>query len=154
MTQPSHRIRFTQRALEQLGKPVVWAHRGPDVFDCSGLVAWALEQVGASKKLRADHNAQLFHDESREVAEAEALPGDLLFFGRDPKHIEHVGIALKGGMALSADGATPRILTVEEALKGPHNRVRLHTTFRFRPDLPHYAVHRNAWVDELDLICL
>jgi cell wall-associated NlpC family hydrolase len=148
------RTRFTQTALEQLGKPVLWAQRGPDVFDCSGLVAWALEQVGAAKTLRADHNAQRFHNESRAVLEAEALPGDLLFFGNSPGDVEHVAIALKGGMALSADGATSHITTLAEARKNPHNRVAIHMSYRLRPDLPYFAVHRNAWVDALDLICL
>lgn len=148
------RTRFVETAVAQLTKPVVWGHRGPDVFDCSGLVAWCLEQVGASKKLEIDHNAQLFSDQSRDVELADVIPGDLLFYGMSPKQVVHVAIAAAGGTAISADGATPRIITVADALKNDHNRVRLHSTFRFRGDLPYFAAHRNQWVDDLDLICL
>jgi cell wall-associated NlpC family hydrolase len=150
------RTSFLNHALEQLGKPVLWARRGPDVFDCSGLVAWALEESGVPKslQLRPMYNAQRFHDESRPVAEAEALPGDLLFYGQSALLVSHVAVVCTGGMALSADGATPRITDVEVAKKNPHNRVALHPAYRFRRDQTYFAVHRNKWVDDLDKICL
>ncbi len=150
----THRARFTQIALEQLGRPVLWAQRGPDVFDCSGLVAWSLAQVGAPATLRADHNAQRFFNESRRITEAEAIPGDLLFYGHSAEAISHVAIVVKSGMALSADGATSHITKLEVALANPANRVRLHDRLRFRPDEPFFALGRNHWADDLDKISL
>ncbi|GGC57645.1 C40 family peptidase [Hoyosella rhizosphaerae] len=35
-------------ALSKVGSPYVWGATGPDSFDCSGLVQWAHNQVGAS----------------------------------------------------------------------------------------------------------
>lgn len=35
-----------QEALRQLGKPYIWGAKGPNVFDCSGLIAWAFRAIG------------------------------------------------------------------------------------------------------------
>jgi cell wall-associated NlpC family hydrolase len=150
------RARFCALALEQLGKPCLWARRGPDAFDCSGVVAWLLNQIGGPD-LRATHNAQLLHDESPALETYSVPPmllsGDLLFYGHDAGSVSHVAIAVRGGMALSADGATPHILKLEDALANPLNRVRLHSSVRFRKDLPYFSAHRNTWVDALELVC-
>lgn len=153
----SARDRFVQLAEEQFGKPVLWAARGPGAFDCSGLVAWCLHHVGGAD-LRASHNAQLLHDESPSLETFEdravmVLPGDLFFYGHDAGNVSHVAIAGRYGTAISADGATPAIRTLELAKANPHNRVRLHDSPRFRGDLPYFSRHRNTWLDALDVTC-
>jgi cell wall-associated NlpC family hydrolase len=35
-------------ALSKLGRPYVWGVKGPDAFDCSGLVRWAYAQAGVT----------------------------------------------------------------------------------------------------------
>ena len=140
---PASRARFIQLAMEQLGKPVLWAQRGPSSFDCSGLVGYALELAGLSPTIRYSHNAQMM---ANECGESEPKPGDLCFYGLGPANIEHVAIYLEGGKALSADGATSHITRLDMAMANPANRVRLHDSWTFRRDLPFSIVLRNSYV--------
>ncbi len=147
------RGRFCQIALSKIGNTVLWAQRGPDVFDCSGLVAWALRGVGGLDR-RATHNAQMMADETPDLRTAigplEPLPGDLCFYGRDAAHVIHVAIWLAGDKVLSADGATSRVLDLKSALANPTARVRLHDSPKFRRDF--LGTHRNRYLDDLELI--
>ena len=43
---PAGADRVVQIALNQVGKPYVWGAKGPNQFDCSGLVQWAYAQIG------------------------------------------------------------------------------------------------------------
>lgn len=152
------RARYTQLARAQLGKPVLWASKGPDAFDCSGLVTWTLHAIGGID-LRATHNAQKLHDESHALLLPDGnsiipAPGDLIFYGHGKNAVEHVAIWLEGDKAISADGATSKITKLEIALANPANRVRLHDAIGFRRDLPYLAVHRNVRLDAVDAICL
>lgn len=37
---------FIAKLKSKLGKPYIWGARGPDSFDCSGLVDWAYSEIG------------------------------------------------------------------------------------------------------------
>ena len=154
----SARTRFVAFALEQIGKPVLWGRKGPEAFDCSGLVTASYFGIGG-KDLRSKYNSQRLSDETPNLESSrpelvEALPGDLLFYGLGPDHVEHVAIVLAGGRSLSADGATQHHLDIRVAEANPRCRVRIHERFNFRLDLPYRAVHRNTFVDLLDGISL
>lgn len=143
------RSRFVQLALSKLGSTVLWGAQGPREFDCSGLVMWALEGVGVHLK---DHNAQMLADETPNLATAPGatpLAGDLCFYGSDWGHVTHVAIWLLGGV-LSADGATSRVTSLATARANPRARVRLHASPQYRDDF--LGVHRNRFVDDLDLV--
>lgn len=43
---PEGTARVVQIALNQVGKPYVFGAKGPNQFDCSGLVAWSYAQIG------------------------------------------------------------------------------------------------------------
>ncbi|MYV58013.1 NlpC/P60 family protein [Streptomyces sp. SID3212] len=62
--------------------------QGPNHWDCSGLMQAAYKSAGKSlpRVAQAQYNA------TKHIALSAAQPGDLLFFGRDSKHITHVGI--------------------------------------------------------------
>lgn len=148
----SARDAFVALARAQLGKRVLWAKDGPDVYDCSGLVAYCLLQVGG-RDFRATHTAQRFADETPALetySGALPLPGDLCFYGLDDGHVSHIAIWLDGGGCISADGATKRIRTLEEAEKA-NARVRQHDSWRWRRDA--LSIHRNVFVDSLDGVC-
>ncbi|MBZ5958137.1 phage tail tape measure protein [Leuconostoc gasicomitatum] len=85
------------------GKPYVWGAAGPDSFDCSGLVEYALSQMGiAFPKYSGDqYNAS--------TAVSNPQSGDLVFFG--PGGGDHVGIYAGNGKMYSAmsPGSTPNI---------------------------------------------
>lgn len=137
-----------QLALTKLGATVLWAANGPDVFDCSGLVLWALNGVGA--KL-SDRRAQDLADQTPDLATAPGaapLPGDLCFYGQDAAHVTHVAIWLAGGKVLSADGATSRVTSLKSAQANPSARVRFHDSAKYRRDW--LGIHRNTFLDTLD----
>ncbi len=80
-------------ALEQVGKPYVWAATGPDAFDCSGLVYYVFGQNGISlPRMSGDQGAS-----GRVVSYGEALPGDLVVWGQS-----HIAIYLGDGMIVHA----------------------------------------------------
>lgn len=142
----SRRNRFVIHALEHLGDVVLWG-----ALDCSELVALSLKEAGGPDWTKT-HNAQRLHDEAtREIVPGEhELPGDLTFHGKDAQHVSHVGIWLAGGKVVSADGATPKVTTLEEAKANPRARVRLHSSTAYRPDLPYLVVRRFRALDDLD----
>jgi cell wall-associated NlpC family hydrolase len=97
-------LRAVQFALSQVGKPYVWGAKGPDTYDCSGLVqaAYAAAGVSVPRVARAQYRA------TAPVPVAAMVPGDLLFFGPDPTDIEsihHVGIYLGRGLMVHAPTA-------------------------------------------------
>lgn len=142
------RQRFCQLALSKIGSTVLWAAQGPDTFDCSGLVMWALESVGVKMP---DHNAQMMADKTPNLVTApgaDPLPGDLGFYGPDAAHVEHVVIWLAGGRILSADGATSLVKDLKTAKANSSARVRLHDSAAYRSGF--LGIHRNTFLDALD----
>ena len=82
-------------ALQQLGKPWRFAEEGPDFFDCSGLTQTSYRQAGVLLPRVAKD--QYYAYRAKPVALSALLPGDLLFYARDPKDwktIHHVMIYL------------------------------------------------------------
>jgi peptidoglycan DL-endopeptidase CwlO len=88
---------FLAAALSRLGLPYVWGGSGPGVFDCSGLVQWAMRQAGIVMPRVAAQQAET----GPLVPLSELQPGDLLFYHTDPTapgYISHVAIYLGGGL--------------------------------------------------------
>jgi cell wall-associated NlpC family hydrolase len=78
-------------ALSQLGTPYLWGGESPAGFDCSGLVQAAYEQAG----ITLPRVAQDQYDAGPPVPDGQPLdPGDLVFFGTDRSHVDHVGIVI------------------------------------------------------------
>ena len=82
-------------ALEQLGKPYIWAAAGPDAFDCSGLTMFAYAHAG----ILLGHYTGTQIQQGRPVTPAQLVPGDLIFFGNP---IHHVGMYIGGGQMVHA----------------------------------------------------
>ncbi|MFC7305109.1 NlpC/P60 family protein [Streptomyces monticola] len=105
-------------ARAQLGTPYVWGGDGPAEggFDCSGLTQAAYRAAGIS----IPRVAQAQYDAGpRLPRKAQLAPGDLLFFGTDPGHITHVGIASAPGRMIDAPrrGAVVRELPLDVAAR-------------------------------------
>jgi murein DD-endopeptidase len=147
----SHRDAFLQAVESLIGMPVCWSHKGDDAYDCSGVVTACYRKVGG-EDLRFTVNSQGLHDRTRLLVPGRdlMLPGDLVFYGLDSGHVEHVAVYDEYGGVISADGATSHILDLRVAMANPANRVRRHASIDFRKDLPWRAVHRNTLVDKLD----
>ncbi|WP_228644512.1 C40 family peptidase [Microtetraspora sp. AC03309] len=88
-------------ALQQLGKPYVWAAAGPASYDCSGLTMRAWERAGVD----LDHWTGTQWQSGPHVPIDQLQPGDLVFFGRvtrDPGSIHHVGLYIGRGLMVHA----------------------------------------------------
>jgi cell wall-associated NlpC family hydrolase len=85
-----------QLAREQIGKPYVWGGKGPNVFDCSGLLHYAYLNA-AGIEIGGYTGEQINH--GSKVAESELQPGDLVFTRAD---LGHVQMYIGGGMVIHA----------------------------------------------------
>lgn len=87
-------------ALDQVGKPYVWAGAGPADFDCSGLVMYAWEAAGVSLP---HYSVSQFYD-TTPISESELEPGDLVFYnnGNGPQP-GHVTMYVGNGQVVAAD---------------------------------------------------
>ena len=91
-----------KEAQKYVGMPYVWGGSTPETgFDCSGYVCWVYNQNGYDV---GRTTANGLWQKSQHISEAEAKPGDLVFFegtyGTQGK--SHVGIYLGNGMMVSA----------------------------------------------------
>lgn len=87
------------------GWSYVWGGKSPQVgFDCSGLVAWGLKQVGIDLPSPAANQYNM----TVPVSEAEARPGDLIFFKGTyggPNHVSHVGFYVDANTMYDSNGS-------------------------------------------------
>lgn len=91
------------RAQVARGAKVRWAAKGPNEFDCSGLVTAGIYAT-TGRDLRKSTNAQGLFDATPQVAVPSV--GDLGFLGTGPRDIYHVVLSLGNGWYISADGAS------------------------------------------------
>lgn len=98
-SQPSiggSRAQFVELVTKQAGKPYVWGGKGPDSFDCSGLIYWALKQLGIN--FGGSSSAQWGMVEK--IKETDLKPGDLIFYGANAGR--HVSIYIEPGKCFEA----------------------------------------------------
>jgi hypothetical protein len=75
---------------------------GKQVFDCSGLVLWCLQQLGLIGA-KQDYNAEMFYNQlCIPVTKAELKEGDLVFIKTQSGEISHIGIYKGNGDTVEA----------------------------------------------------
>ncbi len=100
-------------ALSKRGTRYVMGTEGPNTFDCSGLVSWALRQAG-SKVGRTTARGLQAHYAGSKVSKSELKPGDLVFFwypnnrGIPRGQASHVEIYLGNGKTMGTDSSKER----------------------------------------------
>jgi cell wall-associated NlpC family hydrolase len=100
-----------------LGVPYLWGGMTARGLDCSGFVSRVYQANGVVLPRDADMQ---FEDPKALPVEREALqPGDLVFFGRDARHVSHVGLYVGGGRFLNATTYETPVVR-EDALDDPH----------------------------------
>jgi cell wall-associated NlpC family hydrolase len=82
-------------AMDQRGKPYIWAAGGPKAFDCSGLTQYAFKAAGIS----LPHSSRLQSQMGQAVPRGDLQPGDLVFFYSP---VSHVGIYIGNGQMVHA----------------------------------------------------
>ncbi|QSQ19307.1 C40 family peptidase [Pyxidicoccus parkwayensis] len=138
----SQRAAFLALVLQQMHAPYRWnakgtrdATTGQRLFDCSGLVTWALREVGGPD-WRATHNTDRLWAECRPVDFAELLPGDLVLYHRAgaPEDAEHVMVHVGGGVVVGASGGGRATQTLADAQL--HDaKVKAFPHFAYRADV-------------------
>lgn len=101
--------RVATQALTHLGKEYVLGQRGPDRFDCSGLVLYCADLEGVKD---LPHSAEQLYTLGLPLQTWQLLPGDMLCFDtvsdRDPS--DHVGIWLGGNQFVHASSAKHQVV--------------------------------------------
>lgn len=78
---------------QEMGKPYQWGGTGPNSYDCSGLTYSLYGKLGISlPRVSKDQAAAGTY-----VSKENLTYGDLVFFARDGKNINHVGIYVGSG---------------------------------------------------------
>ena len=90
------------RAMSLLGTPYRWGGSNPDSgFDCSGLVSYVFRTALGIELPRVSREmAQIANGKT--IDRSSLTAGDLVFFGRSGKRIDHVGIYVGEGRFLHA----------------------------------------------------
>ena len=107
---------ISEYALKFIGRPYIWGGDGSGKcgggFDCSGLVLECLLAFG--KMPKGDLTAQGINDKLYAMGWRQGLSvkeGDILFFGKDTKHITHVALAISDRLMVEAGGGGSKCKT-------------------------------------------
>ena len=88
---------FLKKLAEQNGKPYRWGHKGPDEFDCSGLISYCLRESGAIPNF-SYKTSDGMHNDFKKIPYDQVQPGDILW------HPGHVMVYIKDGLTFEAKG--------------------------------------------------
>jgi len=98
---------FATSVQQYSSDPYVWGGDGPASFDCSGLVQYALSQIGISAPRTSEEQwAWVQH-----IPASQVQPGDLVFaqFPGDTASPGHVGVYIGNGQVFSAQSPSAGI---------------------------------------------
>jgi cell wall-associated NlpC family hydrolase len=103
-------------AVSKVGASYGMGAAGPDAFDCSGLVVWAL----AHADIAAPHSSYAQFAMGSGVARSDLRRGDLVFFDSFGPGASHVGIATSSTTAVSATNHGVMTHPIFDAYWGGH----------------------------------
>jgi len=102
---------------KELGKPYRYATAGPNTYDCSGLTYSLFGKLGI--KLERSSRDQTIN--GTPVAKKDLKYGDLVFFARNGRTINHVGIYVGDGNFVHAPQAG-KVVQITTLMSGYHSR--------------------------------
>ena len=99
-------------AMSHLGVPYVFNTKGPDRFDCSGLILYCAEREGLGQ---LPHAAKELYNLGRPVQRWQLLPGDMVCFDtvRDKDPSDHVGFYIGGNCFVHASSKQHKVVVSE-----------------------------------------
>ncbi|WIV12476.1 NlpC/P60 family protein [Proteiniborus sp. MB09-C3] len=87
------RLKLASFISQEMGKPYKWGGVGPDSYDCSGLIYSIYGKLGiALPRTSSDQSKAGVY-----VSKESLSYGDLVFFAKDGKNVNHVGIYVGSG---------------------------------------------------------
>ncbi len=111
-------------AVQQYGKPYVYATHGPDTFDCSGLTSYCYGTVAGISLSRSAYG-QGYDGRFEKIETIGALKrGDVVCFNTVASDVDlsdHVGIYLGGGKFIHASSGAGKVI-VSTLTSGYYNR--------------------------------
>jgi cell wall-associated NlpC family hydrolase len=115
------RYQFVTVLRNQIGAPYHWGANGPNRFDCSGLIVYAMHQIGflpSDTDLSAHGLANRFQNKLRERSEP-SKPGEVCFYGSEAV-IDHAMVVLSSWghgrvILIGARGGTRKTTTLDRA---------------------------------------
>lgn len=112
-------------AAQQMGKPYVYATRGPNSFDCAGLTIYCFAKY-SDVELGRSAELQGYNEKLKKIESIDDLKkGDIVCFNTDAKDddlSDHVGIYLGGGKFVHASSAKGKVV-VSSMKSGYYKRV-------------------------------
>jgi cell wall-associated NlpC family hydrolase len=114
--EPPATARAVRAAVSRVGAPYGMGAAGPDAFDCSGLVMWAL----AHDDIAAPHSSYAQFAMGFGVARSDIRRGDLVFFDSFGPGASHVGLATSSTTAVSATSHGVMTHPIFDAYWGGH----------------------------------
>ena len=126
--------KVVNEAKRQLGKPYVWGGKGPNSFDCSGLVQYVYKNA---VNMNVPAPTQTQERYGKEVSLSSLQPGDLLFYGVRGD-TGHVGIYIGNNQMIHAPKPGQNVQTVDLKWYYPQFARRILTTSTPIDDKPVY----------------
>ncbi len=83
---------------------------GKECYDCSGLIVWALQQLGL---LTTDLTADGLYQLCNPVEKGKLEPGDLAFYQNSNGYKNHVGVYIGNGRVIHARGTAYGVVETE-----------------------------------------
>ena len=91
-------------ALQNIDKPYVYGGRGPDVFDCSGLIAYSYKKAVGRDNIFLIGKSLVYHDatikdlflyNTEPLSLEQIKPGDIIFITAEEGKVTHGGLFIK-----------------------------------------------------------
>ena len=109
---------------------------GKECFDCSGLIVWALQQLGLTEK---DYTAEGLYAVCDKVSQPQS--GDLCF----NKNLTHVGIYVGSGLYLHAKGTKYGVVITDQYTFVKFGRLRM---LQPKQEKPHWAEDPHSYLSQ------
>ncbi|AXH49333.1 minor tail protein [Streptomyces phage Blueeyedbeauty] len=88
-------------AKAQIGDPYKWGAKGPNAFDCSGLVWYSFNKAGKAWSYKPTNGMRKY--QTNDITVSQRKVGDLIFFRRKgSSDWSHVGIYVGSGYMVNA----------------------------------------------------
>ncbi|UUG69521.1 hydrolase [Streptomyces phage Sham] len=88
-------------AKAQIGDPYKWGAKGPNAFDCSGLVWYSFYKAGKSWSYKPTNGMRKY--QTNDITASQRKVGDLIFFRRiGSSDWSHVGLYVGSGYMVNA----------------------------------------------------